>query len=151
MYNHGTKNLFRTGDSIPVQTSRTNRDKEEVARPFHGPYSNTARICPVDKPESEPILVALDWLCCCPEEDFGHQIGRPANHILTWQSLLSNSQLGPWLQVLKSSGLAMTRPSQEPSMNSEAGVWVEWPQKRNDYWECRVWSICRYPTSNPDS
>ena len=30
--------------------------------------TNTARICPVDKPESGPILVSLDRLRHCPEE-----------------------------------------------------------------------------------
>ena len=46
----------------------------KFARPFHGPYrvveidSNTAKICRVDKPNEEPILVALERLCRCPEE-----------------------------------------------------------------------------------
>ena len=30
--------------------------------------TNTAQICPVDTPESEPILVSLERLHCCPEE-----------------------------------------------------------------------------------
>ena len=39
-----------------------------------GPYrlvevgANTAKVCPVDKPESEPILVSLDRLRRCPDE-----------------------------------------------------------------------------------
>ena len=59
------------GESIPVKTSRTDWGQKE---PFHGPYrlqevgTNTDRICPVDIPQSEPILVSLDRLRRCPEE-----------------------------------------------------------------------------------
>ena len=46
----------------------------KFARPFHGPYriveldSNTAKICHVDRPEEDAILVALERLQKCPEE-----------------------------------------------------------------------------------
>ena len=42
--------------------------RRKFTRPFHGPYRlvevdvNTAKICPVDQPESEQILVSLDHL-----------------------------------------------------------------------------------------
>ena len=46
----------------------------KFACPYHGPYrilevtSNNAKIRPVDKPQDEPILVALSRLLRCPEE-----------------------------------------------------------------------------------
>ena len=75
VYDRGTKNPFRAGERVflfkPAERTGARR---KFARPFHGPYrlvevgTNTARICPVDKPESEPILVSLDRLRRCPEE-----------------------------------------------------------------------------------
>ena len=72
VYDQGSKNpgvtvfLFK-----PAELTGARR---KFARPFHGPYrllevgTNTARICPVDRPQSEPILVSLDRLRHCPEE-----------------------------------------------------------------------------------
>ena len=46
----------------------------KLVRPFHDPYqvvevgANTAKIWRVDRPEEEPILVAIDRLHRCPEE-----------------------------------------------------------------------------------
>ena len=76
MYDRDTKKApFRTGERVflfkPAEQTRTRR---KFARPFHGPYqlvevdTNTAKIRPVDKPESEPILVSLGHLRRCPEE-----------------------------------------------------------------------------------
>ena len=58
---------FREGERVflfrPAEKSGQAR---KFARPFHGPYrvvevdSNTAKICRVDKPDEEPILVALE-------------------------------------------------------------------------------------------
>lgn len=75
VYDRGTKNPFRAGERVflfkPAEQTGARR---KFARPFHGPYrlvevgTNTARICPVDKPEGEPVLVSLDRLRRCPEE-----------------------------------------------------------------------------------
>ena len=49
-------------------------ENRKLARPYHGPYrivdmsTNTAYVRRVDKPQEEPILVALDCLRGCPEE-----------------------------------------------------------------------------------
>lgn len=49
-------------------------ERRKFARPFHGPYrvmelgTNDAHIRPVDRPQEEPILVALDRLRRCPDE-----------------------------------------------------------------------------------
>lgn len=46
----------------------------KLVRPFHGPYrvvemdTNIAKVRRVDHPVEEPILVAIEWLCRCPEE-----------------------------------------------------------------------------------
>ena len=43
-------------------------------RPFHAPYrvvathENGVEVCPVDKPQSTPIRVALNRVCPCPTE-----------------------------------------------------------------------------------
>ena len=45
--------------------------KRKFARPFHGPYRLVevrTKIQPVDRPAEEPILVALNRLCRCPDE-----------------------------------------------------------------------------------
>ena len=55
----------------------------KFARPFYGPYrivevdNNTAKICRVDRPDEEPILVALERLRTCPEE-VGDECWPPA-------------------------------------------------------------------------
>ena len=49
-------------------------EARKFARPYHGPFRileldvNTARIRRVDRPQDEPILVALDRLRRCPDE-----------------------------------------------------------------------------------
>ena len=60
------KASFQTGERVflfkPAEQTGARR---KFARPFHGPYrlvevtTNTAKICPVDKPDSEPISVAV--------------------------------------------------------------------------------------------
>ena len=75
LYDRGTKNPFRAGERVflfkPAEQTGARR---KFARPFHGPYrllevgTNTAQICPVDTPNSDPILVSLDRLRRCPEE-----------------------------------------------------------------------------------
>ena len=75
-YDRGTSGKpFQSGERVflfkPAEQTGARR---KFARPFHGPYrllevsSNTARICPVDQPGSEPLLVALSRLRRCPEE-----------------------------------------------------------------------------------
>ena len=75
-YDRGTSGKpFQSGERVflfkPAEQTGARR---KFARPFHGPYrllevsSNTARICPVDQPGSEPLLVALSRLRLCPEE-----------------------------------------------------------------------------------
>ena len=74
-YDQRAKNPFRAGErEFLFKPAEQTGARRKFARPFHGPYrlvevgTNTARICPVDKPESEPILVSLDRLRRCPEE-----------------------------------------------------------------------------------
>ena len=66
---------FREGERVLLlKLAEKTVQARKFARPFHGPYrvveidSNTAKICRVDKPNEEPILVALERLCRCPEE-----------------------------------------------------------------------------------
>ena len=80
----GATARFREGERVflfkPAEKSGQAR---KFARPFHGPYrvvevdSNTAKICRVDKPDEEPILVALERLRRCPEE-IGDECWPPA-------------------------------------------------------------------------
>ena len=76
MYDRDTKKVpFRTGERVflfkPAEQTGTRR---KFARPFHGPYrlvevdTNTAKIRPVDQPESEPLIVSLGRLRRCPGE-----------------------------------------------------------------------------------
>ena len=57
--------------------------------------TNTAKICPVDKPESEPILVALDRLRRCPDEirDKFWPPGVPRRLCRKTQTSASNRQM----------------------------------------------------------
>ena len=74
-YDRRAKIPFQAGERVflfkPAEQTGARR---KFARPFHGPYriaeigTNTARIRPVDQPESEPLLVALDRLRRCPDE-----------------------------------------------------------------------------------
>ena len=67
--------VFREGERVflfrPAEKTGAAR---KLARPFHGPYRlvelgpNTAKIRRVDRPEEEPILVAIDRLRRCPAE-----------------------------------------------------------------------------------
>ena len=47
---------------------------DKFARPFHGPYrvieltANDAKVVPVNKLHSTPIIVALNQVCHCPDE-----------------------------------------------------------------------------------
>ena len=56
---------FRAGDRAFLSTIGENREARKLARPFHGPYrvieldSNTATLRRVDRPEEEPMRVAL--------------------------------------------------------------------------------------------
>ena len=84
VYDRGAKNPFRAGERIfllkPAEQTGAQR---KFARPFHGPYrllevgTNTARICPVDRHESEPILVSLGRLRHCPDE-IGNEFWPPS-------------------------------------------------------------------------
>ena len=65
------------------------------ARPFHGPYRitrvdvNNAYICCVNRPQDEPILVALQRLRRCPHEvaeEFWPHDGRPKKQMLKFPS-----------------------------------------------------------------
>ena len=74
-YDRKAKSVFKAGDRVFLYKSSEKKGKaHKFARPFHGPYrvlevtSNNANIRPVDKPDAEPILVALDRLRSCPEE-----------------------------------------------------------------------------------
>ena len=64
---------FAVGVFLLKPAERTGEGRK-LARPFHGPYrvveitSNDARVRRVDRPQDEPILVALDRLRRCPEE-----------------------------------------------------------------------------------
>ena len=87
------------GESIPVKTSRSDWGQKE---PFHGPYrlqevgTNTDRICPVDIPQNEPILVSLDVFAAALrklEMNFGRQVEHPRRltNLLPGKQGLSNS------------------------------------------------------------
>ena len=66
---------FNVGERVfllkPAETTGANR---KFARPFHGPYritdmeTNNAYIRRIDRPQDEPILVALQRLRKCPDE-----------------------------------------------------------------------------------
>ena len=67
--------VFQEGERVflfrPAEKTGAAR---KLARPFHRPYrlvklgSNTAKIRRVDRPEDEPIRVAINRLCRCPAE-----------------------------------------------------------------------------------
>ena len=66
---------FRVGDRVFLfKPSTKTGETRKFARPFHGPYRvlelgvNTAKIRRVDRPQDEPVLVAIDRLRQCPEE-----------------------------------------------------------------------------------
>jgi hypothetical protein len=76
MYDRTTKKVpFRAGERVfLLKPAEQTGARRKFARPFHGPYRlvevdvNTAKIRPVDRPGSEPILVSLGRLRRCPEE-----------------------------------------------------------------------------------
>ena len=66
---------FAVGERVfLLKPAERTGEGRKLARPFHGPYrvveisSNDAHIRRVDRPQDEPILVALDRLRRCPEE-----------------------------------------------------------------------------------
>ena len=66
---------FRVGQRVFVyKPSAKSGPAYKFARPFHGPYrvveltANNAKVRPVDRPEEEPIFVALDRLRRCSDE-----------------------------------------------------------------------------------
>ena len=74
-YDKKTKVVFRVGDRVFLHKSSAKVGKAyKFARPFHGPYRileltpNDARLTPVDKPQEEPVFVALDRLRKYPDE-----------------------------------------------------------------------------------
>ena len=74
-YDDGTRTVFKAGNrAFLYKPSARSGSAYKFARPYHGPYrilevmSNNAKIRPVDKPQDEPILVALSRLRRCPEE-----------------------------------------------------------------------------------
>ena len=74
-YDQRAKTVFKVGDRVFLYKKGARSGKAyKFSRPFHGPYrileltANDAKIRPVDKPQAEPIFVALDRLRRCPEE-----------------------------------------------------------------------------------
>ena len=75
-YDHRTSPTpFRIGQRVFVyKPSVRSGPAYKFARPFHGPYrvveltANNAKVRPVDRPEEEPIFVALDHLRKCSDE-----------------------------------------------------------------------------------
>ena len=66
---------FREGERVFLfKPAEKTGHARKLARPFHGPYrvveidNNTAKVCRVDKPSEEPVLVALERLRRCPDE-----------------------------------------------------------------------------------
>ena len=66
---------FSVGDRVFLfKPAEKSGEKRKLSRPYHGPYrvvnitTNNASLCRVDKPQDEPILVALGRLRRCPEE-----------------------------------------------------------------------------------
>ena len=84
-YDRSTKKSpFRAGERVFLyKPAERTGGRRKFARPFHGPYrlvevdTNTAKIRPVDKPQDEPILVALDRLRRCPDE-IGEEFWPPS-------------------------------------------------------------------------
>ena len=75
VYDRKSKAVFKEGDRVFLFKPAAKSGKaHKFARPFHGPYrilevtTNDAKIRPVDRPQTEPILVALDRLRRCPDE-----------------------------------------------------------------------------------
>ena len=79
---------FRSGERVFLyKPAEKTGEARKLARPFHGPYrisemdNNTATIFRVDRPEQEPLLVAIDRLRRCPEQlgpEFWPPSKRPA-------------------------------------------------------------------------
>ena len=74
-YDDGTQTIFKAGNRAFLYKPAARRGNAyKFAHPYHGPYrilevtSNNAKIRPVDKPQNEPILVALSRLRKCPEK-----------------------------------------------------------------------------------
>ena len=66
---------FKVGERVFLyKPAEKTGEARKFARPYHGPFRileldvNTARIRRVDRPQDEPILVALDRLRRCPDE-----------------------------------------------------------------------------------
>ncbi len=66
---------FQVGDkAFLLKPEERTGEARKLNRPYHGPYRvvsinlNNAHICRVDKPQEEPILVALECLRRCPKE-----------------------------------------------------------------------------------
>ena len=74
-YDDGSRTIFKAGNrAFLYKPAARSGSAYKFARPYHGPYrilevtSNNAKIRPVDKPQDEPILVALSRLRRCAEE-----------------------------------------------------------------------------------
>ena len=70
-----TKMPFRPGERVFLyKPAEKAGEARKLARPFHGPYRlsemdvNTATLTRVDKPQEEPLVVAIDRLRRCPDE-----------------------------------------------------------------------------------
>ena len=65
---------FRAGERVFLYKPEKTGAARKLSRPFHGPYrvlgldANTATLVRVDRPEEEPLRVAIDRLRRCPEE-----------------------------------------------------------------------------------
>ena len=66
---------FQVGDrTFLFKPAEKTGEARKFARPFHGPFRvveidvNTAKVRRLDRPQEEPILVAIDRLRRCPEE-----------------------------------------------------------------------------------
>lgn len=113
---------FRVGERAFLYKPAAKSGKAyKFARPYYGPYrivevtSNDAKICPVDKPDEEPIFVALDRLRRCPEE-IGDEF---------WPARAKKRTQSPNLsQAVESRDVAVDAPAPEQiPKNSTKGVW----------------------------
>ena len=102
-YDKKTKVVFRVGDRVFLHKSSAKVGKAyKFARLFHGPYRileltpNDAHLTPVDKPQEEPVFVALDRLRKCPDELEDTFWPRVPNSRKKLSKLPDRESLEPW-------------------------------------------------------
>ena len=116
-------NVFRVGERVFLYKPAAKSGKAyKFARPYYGPYriveitTNDAEICPIDKPNKEPIFVALDRLRHCPEEiedEFWPTQAKRKAHSPNSKKVVESEE--PAVEA--------PAPEQVPQKDSTKGVW----------------------------